>query len=228
MIKRSESVRDIFNLRFSKKPRIKYKFRTKQTGYRDMGIMRTLDNYGLNGKKCLDIGAGTGRWLQYMESKNAAFLGAIDISDESLDRCAPICQKVQLADIESDFFDVVLATEVIEHIFNPQQFISEILRVIKNNGLILMSTPNVVSFISRIRMVLGFLPPVIGQDETHVRFYRQTDLIRLFSSFGLRPEFIPTSISLNLRRPHSPFRIPCSKFTSGLADSLLFSIKVKK
>ncbi len=143
MITRSDFIKEKFDTRFSKNPRKKYKFKSKRTGYRDMGIMRTLDNYGIEGKKCLDIGAGMGRWLQYMESKKATFLGAIDISDESFKRCAPICNKFQQADIEtdrfdfeSDFFDVVLATEVIEHVFNPQHFISETYRVIKNNGLI--------------------------------------------------------------------------------------------
>ncbi len=91
-----------------------------------------------------------------------------------------------------------------------------------------MSTPNVISLIARIRMLLGYLPSAIAQDKTHVRFYRQKVLIEFFAPFNLSPRFIPTSISLNLRNPKSHFCLPCFKLTSGLTDSLLFAIRVEK
>lgn len=228
-------VKEQFNTLFSKKPLEKYEFCYSRMGRKDRGIIRTLDRYGVQGKKCLDVGPGTGRWLQFLKSRGAAYLGAIDISEKSLKRSEHICDKVQIANFEidkfgfdSDFFDILLSIEVIEHLLHPQNYISEIKRVVKSDGLILMSTPNVVSLIARIRMLLGHLPSAIAQDKTHVRFYRQKDLMELFAPFDLYPKFIPTSISLNLRNPKSRFRLPCLKLTSGLADSLLFAIRVLK
>jgi len=224
-----------FDSLFSKKPVLKYEFDYKKMGRKDQGIIRTLNRYGIEGKKCLDVGPGTGRWLQFLKSRGVAYLGAIDISEKSLKRSESICDKQQAANLEedgfdfdSDFFDIVLSIEVIEHLLHPQNYISEIKRVVKNGGLILMSTPNVVSLIARIRMLLGHLPSAIAQDKTHVRFYRQKDLIKLFVPFDLVPKFIPTSMSLHLRNPKSRFCLPCFGFTSGLADGLLFAIKVVK
>jgi 2-polyprenyl-3-methyl-5-hydroxy-6-metoxy-1,4-benzoquinol methylase len=235
MENQGKSVKERFNTLLSKKPVVKYEFCYIKMGRKDKSIIRTLDRYGVQGKKCLDVGPGTGRWLQFLKSRNAAYLGAIDISEKSLERSEHICDKVQIAnfetdrfDFDSDFFDILLSIEVIEHLLHPQNYISEIKRVVKHDGLILMSTPNVVSLIARIRMLLGHLPSAIAQDKTHVRFYRQKDLMELFAQFGLYPKFIPTSISLNLRNPKSHFRLPCLKLTSGLADSLLFTIRFSK
>lgn len=42
---------------------------------------------------------------------------------------------------EDSFFDSVLLTQVLEHIFNPDDFIKEIRRVLKSGGLLILTTP---------------------------------------------------------------------------------------
>lgn len=44
---------------------------------------------------------------------------------------------------DSDMFDLVIAGEVIEHVLNPYQFLLECRRVCKNNGKIIITTPNI-------------------------------------------------------------------------------------
>jgi len=39
-------------------------------------------------------------------------------------------------------FDCVIATEVIEHMYNPDVFIEEVKRVLKDKGMLILSTPN--------------------------------------------------------------------------------------
>jgi ubiquinone/menaquinone biosynthesis C-methylase UbiE len=41
----------------------------------------------------------------------------------------------------SDSFDVVLASEVVEHLWNPQSFFSEAYRILKAKGYLLIETP---------------------------------------------------------------------------------------
>ena len=101
-------------------------------------------------------------------------------------------------------------------------YLSEILRVMDNGALLIMSTPNITSLISRIRMVLGQLPVAVSSDPTHVRFYRKKDIKILFRKFNLHTNFIPTSISLNPLNPKSRFRIPSLQIISSLDDSLVF------
>ena len=59
---------------------------------------------------------------------------------------------------QSASFDAVDLVEVIEHIENQPQLIREIARVLKPEGLVLISTPNVLNVMSRVRFLFtGFL-----------------------------------------------------------------------
>jgi len=227
-----ENLEKQFDTIFSEKPNIKYVFEADNLGYKDKKILSFLEGNTFE-KKVLDIGPGTGRWLQFMRSQGADFLGAIDISQEALKRVELLCDKTQKANLEFDsfdfedsFFDIVVSFEVLEHLNEPYKFISEIKRVTKKGGFILLSLPNLISFISRIRLIFGLLPPVMSMDETHVGFYRQKDLISLFARYNLKPEFVPTSISLNPTNPKSRFCVRSLKSISNLDDSHLFVIKL--
>jgi SAM-dependent methyltransferase len=52
-------------------------------------------------------------------------------------------------------FDIVICTEVIEHVTETRQLIKEINRVLKKEGKLILSTPNLVSLGNRLGMVLG-------------------------------------------------------------------------
>ena len=225
-------VKEQFDRLFSEKPDIQYEFDLKKVSPKDRAIINTLTSFNIEGKKCLDIGPGTGRWLQFVTRWNPAYVGAVDISDVSLKRCQPLCDQTQKANFEtetlnfeSDFFDVVVSFEVLEHLKDPHLYLSEIKRVTKKGGVILMSLPNIASFISRVRLLFGILPVAIHSDPTHVSFYHQRDIRKLFGSYGLTPHFIPTSISLNPTTPKAKLRIPSNGLLSSFDDSLLFFIR---
>gem|GEM_PF-1940602 len=221
-----------FDKIFREKEHINYSKVTGKMGWRDKKVVKHLLEHGVKDKYCLDVGPGTGRWLQFLKDNGAAYLGAIDISRESLNRCSHLCNKVQKANVETDrfdfkdnFFDVVVSFMILEHLRDPGNYISEIIRVVKKGGLILMTIPNIASFLSRIRLLLGILPAAVSSDNTHVRFYTKRELITLFKPFDLIPEMIPTSFSIN------PFnskrlKIPSNKLTCSLDDHLLFRIYI--
>lgn len=223
-----------FDKMFSQKEIIDYQNLSGEMGRRDKQIIKWLLSYGVKNKYCLDIGPGTGRWLQFLKDNEAANLCAIDISEESLKRCSSLCNKTQKADIEkddfifeSDYFDIIISFMTLEHLRDPSKFLSEIFRVSKNGTLVLMTIPNIVSFTSRIRVLLGFLPKAVSSDDTHVKFYTKKELIKLFEPFNSLPQMIPTSYSLhpfNIKK----LRIPSNRFTSSLDDHLLFSINIAK
>jgi SAM-dependent methyltransferase len=56
------------------------------------------------------------------------------------------------------YFDVIFAGYVIEHLFDPDQFLDEVWRVLKHGGLFVLATPNLASFYNRIALLLGFQP----------------------------------------------------------------------
>lgn len=231
---RNRYVENYFDSFFARKRKRNFKFNIKELGIKDRRITQELLRNRIEGKWCLDVGPGTGRWLQFLKQEGADYLSAIDISKESLKRCLSICDHVQQVNFEleefpykSDLFDIIISFEVIEHLRNPSLYLSEIYRVAKNNCLLLMSLPNIASFISRVRLLVGELPIAVC-DPTHARFYREKDIVRLFQAYRMKPEFIATSISLNPFRSKSKFCLKSVKLLRTLDDSLLFKITINK
>jgi len=234
MKKRKNITQKNFNTIFSNKNDINYEFDVKNLSIRDKKIVKTLLGYGISGRKCLDVGPGTGRWLKFFRLNNASYIGAIDFSEIAVQNSRQYCDKIQLADVEnesfnydSNYFDVITSFMVLEHLKDPQNYISELVRVVKNNGIIIMSIPNIVSFMSRIRVLFGKLPVAIVLDKTHIKFYTKKELIKQFEPYNLVPKVIPTSFSIN------PFntdliKIPSLKIFSSFSDDLLFKINVNK
>jgi 2-polyprenyl-3-methyl-5-hydroxy-6-metoxy-1,4-benzoquinol methylase len=51
-------------------------------------------------------------------------------------------------------YDMVVAMEIIEHLHNPWKYLSDAASLIKKNGIIVLSTPNISNFISRLRFFM--------------------------------------------------------------------------
>jgi len=109
----------------------------------------------------LDIGAGRGEMVRMLREKTGGESFVCDYTDKLLQ--IPD-QKVDIANLNSDslpypdnHFDLVTATEVIEHLENHRQVMREIYRVLKPGGLCILSTPNILNMSSRLRFVwFGF------------------------------------------------------------------------
>jgi SAM-dependent methyltransferase len=51
-----------------------------------------------------------------------------------------ICCDLHKIDWQSNYFDTVIATEVLEHLYDPQKVVDEIYRILKPNGICIAST----------------------------------------------------------------------------------------
>ena len=113
--------------------------------------------------RVLDIGCYDGS-IGILLIKNNNEVYGMEISKETSKRAKEKGLKVEIQDIESefkfedDFFDIVLAGEIIEHILDTDFFIDEIKRVLKPNGFLVLSTPNVASLGRRILLLFGKNP----------------------------------------------------------------------
>ena len=52
--------------------------------------------------------------------------------------------------------DIVTALEVIEHLVNPDNMLQEIYRILKPGGYLVITTPNLASYINRARLLFWF------------------------------------------------------------------------
>ncbi len=202
---------------------------------KDIVVRRIIEDYGPNNKVCIDLGPGSGRWLRFLKSLGPKKLLASDFDKGKKKNCLKYADFFKVSDFEIDRLsfkdntcDLIIITEVLEHIRNYNFFLSEVLRISRNDALIILTMPNVCSFISRIRVIFGLLPVAIASDDTHVNFFRKKDINRIFQKFNQRVIFYNSSFSINPLKPKSKFRIKSISPLGGLDDSFIFTIRVKK
>lgn len=92
---------------------------------------------------------------------------------------------------EPGTFDAVVAGEVIEHVIDTDHVLAEIARVLRPDGVLVITTPNLASFENRIRLLLGRYPMWMDhrvQGTGHLRYYTPRILRRQLEQHGFRVE----------------------------------------
>lgn len=98
-------------------------------------------------QKILDIGCGDGVLLSLISKKTKARLTGIDLDSDSL-KFAKKKLKAKFIKASADklpfkpnYFDYILASEIIEHLSSPKKMLTEIKRVLKPKGQAIITTP---------------------------------------------------------------------------------------
>ena len=99
---------------------------------------------------CLDLGSGIGSNLntiaEYFHKIIASDISvnALKVSKKNhkLENCKYVEADVENLPFKNVVFDVVIVTEVLEHISDLKKAISEIHRILKNGKFVIVSTPN--------------------------------------------------------------------------------------
>jgi SAM-dependent methyltransferase len=111
------------------------------------------------GLTVLDVGAGHGAFSKCLFEEGHK-VEACDLHPEFFRFKNIQCKKADILDklpYDKESYDVVVAVEVMEHVFDHEVFFSECFRILKKNGLLLISTPNILSLKSRTRLLFtGF------------------------------------------------------------------------
>lgn len=151
----------------------------------------------------LDIGCGTGAWLERLADLHFSNLYGVDLDVQQVkSERAKILQfnldwdELPKFDIEQ--FDLITAIELIEHLENPGRLFFHISKLLKPNGHVLLTTPNIHSLIARLRFLLT--SRLRGFDEkgdpTHIHPVYLTSLERVL----LRYDFEIVKISTYPKR----------------------------
>lgn len=166
------------------------------------------------GDRILDIGCGTGRHTcAAFRFKEVVAVGVdINFDDVLETKCRLEHQKnlrdydkglwgIAVADIfelpfKDNYFDLVICSEVLEHIQDHRAAISETVRVLKPDKSIVVSVPRYLPE----RVCWAISDKYHNEDNGHVRVYRKQELIDLIEDAGVKKWKVHFAHSL-----HTPY-----------------------
>jgi len=158
--------------------------------------------------RVLDLGCGEGYIDKFLKTKYGCEVWCIDLKREESHEWIRdfkmqgiaflFCDiaRVKYLPFPSDYFNLVLFCEVLEHLITqhpPKYLFREIYRVLKLNGILFLSTPNMAELVKRLRLLIGKhpIPRVHFKDEDrpyagHYREYTLDELKYLLSEMGFK------------------------------------------
>lgn len=164
-------------------------------------MLSIIDQMDLKDKNILDIGCYDGTFLSLIKNRNNNFFG-LEASDWGVEQSRKREVKVgqyffdgkNKFPYEDNFFDVIVAGEVIEHIYDTDFFLAETYRILKSEGKLLLSTPNVASLGRRLLLLFGINPiielsPNEPASSGHIRYFTFRTLRKLLEKHNFRTIF---------------------------------------
>ncbi len=133
----------------------------------------------------LDLGLGAATDLLNIKSgldRNLALFG-IDSYEPNIAMAMGHNIAVTQLNIEQDalpfadeFFDVVIANQILEHTKELFFIFSEVSRVLKKGGIFVIGVPNLASLHNRVALLFGLQPPSIEVLGPHVRGFTRVSM----------------------------------------------------
>lgn len=164
---------------------------TSQTG--PANVVRLVGN----GKRVLEIGCGPGSITKILAEQGGCKVTGLELDPEAIKKVTPYCVKVMQADLNSsewpslladDKFDVVVAADVLEHLYDPWKSLQRMVPLINDKGYIVISLPHVGHAAVASCLINGnFDYRDWGLlDRTHIRFFGLKNIENLFAQANLK------------------------------------------
>jgi len=138
----------------------------------------------------LDIGCGAGTLALYLSSKGHNVTG-IDISTQAIKACKVSAKNLNLNTkfYNKDFmsndlkekYDLVIFSEVIEHLPDDKKALKKIYKLLKPAGILLLSTPSIKAPLHRLGLTRKF-----DTEVGHLRRYTKFSISKLIRDSDLK------------------------------------------
>lgn len=156
------------------------------------------------GKRVLDVGCGTGTLGLILSAAGnkvsglEASIGAVRTARENGVEAVHCDVEREGWPVPCESVDVVVAAEIIEHIYDTDRFLKKIRACLVPGGVLIVSTPNLVALGRRLLMLLGYAPhmeyAIREHDAGHIRYFVRETLCRLQEDNGFRVEKVTSDL----------------------------------
>ena len=152
-----------------------------------------------NGMRLLDAGCGSGRHICHAYNNYAVDVVGVDKNENDLAKTRSllqaisstkyhennwslICTDITNLSFPDESFDVIICSEVLEHVVMADLALNELTRLLKRGGIMAISIPQF--FPERICWALS--DDYHNEAGGHIRIYKKKELLRMLSSVGLK------------------------------------------
>jgi 2-polyprenyl-3-methyl-5-hydroxy-6-metoxy-1,4-benzoquinol methylase len=175
----------------------------------------------------LDVGAGYGFFLAIARQRGWNVYGT-ELTDEAVNHCTEKgltmfkgeLQNLDFGDLE---FDVIISIEVIEHIYNPVEYLTKMNEILRPGGTIYVTTPNFNSYL-RHRLKENYN---VIEYPNHLGYFTRKTLNNLFTENGFKTDKIQTT-GISLTRLRTSKGKSDQEFVSETSDDEMVRYRIER
>lgn len=146
-------------------------------------------------KRILDIGCGSGNLAKELKKNIQCDLIGITYSQLEANSASKYFNKVLVEDLnyfnpcELGQFDCIICSHILEHLYQPDEFLLKLRHILSPNGIVIIALPNALHWKQRLEFLKGNFKYTDGglMDKTHVRFFDWDTALDLVNNSGFKP-----------------------------------------
>ena len=225
-------MRWVFKLRFQKERYFNKLIAAAPGTHR--AAVEVIQRYCNKNARLLDFGCYEGAMIARLHDAGFAEVEGTDLTSHFSNAAFPFTQADLNLSFSREFggkeYDALMVSEVIEHLDNPRHFLSECRAILKEGGIVVVTTPNIAFFEGRIKFLLtgelwGFGKKNYAS-QRHITAISREQFGLLFEECGYRvlSIFTAASFATPLRRILTSFIWIPMRFLFGksvLGESLI-------
>lgn len=172
--------------------------------------LKLINDRLTDNKEILEIGPANGRLTRYLKEKRNCVVDIVEynpISGADAAKYARISLIGEMdGNVENDIwinklgknkYDYIIFADVLEHLYYPKKVLKKCKSLLKDDGKILVSIPNIANvniILSLVKGEFNYTPTGL-LDDTHIRFFTKKTFKRMVESIGYFSTYIDCTLA---------------------------------